>query len=981
VHVATLVASVLAFGSFAVPAGAQTGPCLLDQPVEGYSSGATSTLVDGATEPDSTTVTLCARGPGLNDDVDHVRFLTQAAEGDFVVEASLVTIEEGASGGVVVFAPGRLKLMAPRAAVVVDAVAGQPLRARASLRMTEGALAFEGPAALDVTLPLTLRIRRDNGVLTFATVDGDTETLLLTQDVASTPLALDVHAGLALGSGDETTHRRGTFRQLLVDVSKLPPSGACVDAMSLVTGETATIIGRNLDVVSTLFIDGDPVAITSQEPTRLTFVVPPIAAGHAPRFSLGGLGVQMDSIATVGSAGVSFVRGDTTGDGTIDRDDWREACYAVHRGKPLECQTRADVDDDGDVDDDDLSRLRAFIEGDTTQAPAGPFPNPGFAPGGIACGATPQPTGLRLEDVTGAPLDDTPRTAGDVIVLRGYGLPTTERAVVRLGLVSTSVSSGSAVGLDADESRLALRIGRVPVSGRACLQLFDAEPTGPDRARIGEAFLVDDTSTLCVDLAASETGAFTSTQTGDVITLPFSRDLFVPGITVDVEAALLLPAVQKYSRGSRVARRTVHLPVSYEVALSTLARELTLALQDHANPDCGCEFIITPDFDAQNMQIAPCVTTPEPPPPPPGPVVPTPHDVKKPTKLIGGIAILPKDLTDPTDCDVTHDPAVDPRAWAWCELETITTTVTDHEFEPYNGLPLFESFRPLRSALGIDPWVVAPNDQTVAMKHITVDESAEDHLHSGNYDDACAIALRDTDCFAFQSIWMPRVNTGDRVVKTFYVPLHALPASLDEETLYSYVAPGGERQYLVGIHIAVGRIDAFGTSEGYFRWVTAWVPAPPGETMAKGGLPLASFYSPHCTVGSALDRPDSMVGPWSKFTMCTDSDADESACGNPWAPGECPANGSTSCTSCHASTGRLTTPPGTWGSGVFMEFGWIPSAASAMRPRVIECLERPEDEVRDEMAWWLNPKNDVLTTTPDKCFMSDPNVLDPFVDE
>jgi hypothetical protein len=322
---------------------------------------------------------------------------------------------------------------------------------------------------------------------------------------------------------------------------------------------------------------------------------------------------------------------------------------------------------------------------------------------------------------------------------------------------------------------------------------------------------------------------------------------------------------------------------------------------------------------AGTIVLAPCFPIPEEPPQLPG----GPDAVLAPKFIMSGLdVLLPEDIADAGyTCDEQFSQLHDRRAWAWCHFVELVRPMTGGGWPLWEGKPRFESFVPQAHALahGAYVWLSDPDSMSIWDKRTMYEPGLVTGLSELGYRDGCKMAARSHYCEGAESHWMPRFKSGQRMIKTFWVDQHQLPAGSDPSNFYSYDPPGTGRKYLVGLHINVTHPYP-GFEEFYFRWITLWVPAPPGVTTTIGGESLDKYYNFNCTEGHGFDKPAELTGTiWSRYAMCTNWSGYE-PCGNPWGPkNECMLTGDQGCIGCHATMGRAQLGP----SVMELELGWL----------------------------------------------------------
>jgi len=568
----------------------------------------------------------------------------------------------------------------------------------------------------------------------------------------------------------------------------------------------------------------------------------------------------------------------------------------------------------------------------------------------ISAAATTPPTGPTLSaivDASGAARRSA--RAGDELYLDGTGWPVTAAASIWLGRVKLAVLP------DSTSTRLHVRVGEVREAELGCPRVFvgASSVTG---VRYGDTFGISAAVApeRCVMLETATTAPTAPTAatspTAPTSTAPATVVLAVPRTIVtanplQVSVLWSSPAATSASRGSRLVELTLE-PVAatrpeerYGKTLTALASALSQRLNGTMTNGCACDVLVTVDEPAGTVILAPCVPVPMPDPDPgvPGsPIQLTPNHA-----LSSQLDIAPSPTTPSlgAECaDVTS--YSDPRRWSWCQFMQVVQQV---QVGPWAGYPAFEAYASLPKILEkkvypYDDAPVAPEDVPVADKTVLLQPGMADRFISLGYSWGCEMAARMTYCEdAFESTWMPRFKTGDKIVKLFWVPEAQLASGMNKPALYSYVPPDGVRQYLVGMHIGVAKFTPYGDPDSYFDWITLWVP-PAGD--------LPANYNTLCPTGNNLDKPAALAGSgWGQFVMCTEAGGWDSApCGNPWGPkNECGENGVHGCKDCHSSSA-------TWADsdrGLQLELGWISGLRIQQGSSISQCLTVIESGEQD----------------------------------
>lgn len=892
----------------AAAAGHAQSPCFDPEAVPPWQAQTVGVDSFGASRPegppDGAEVAVCVESAGFTPLRDDFQGLFQGADHTFEVEATLDELDPGAEAGLVLSRDPRR----PEAAmlrVIAQRDLDGDVTVRAAFRAMEG-----GPAsaldseAVPVELPVTLRLWRASGVAHTAIVTENGLEPVLAVPVDGTDLEPKGSAGLAAASavaeGPAEARFSAPWFSTLFDP---PPDVACVDQAILPsTGTILTLGGDALERTTGATIGGEPAELLRVGPNAVTLQIPPLPAGAVAGLDLTlARGHALPQTFVVG--GRPVVRGDLDLDLDVDLNDLKLLQnWLGGRGPAAACAVTADVNGDGVVDAADASHLSRFLKRGFP-APAGPFPAPGFVAGAEACDPVPGPIVAGLTDAAGNP----PRALGegDLVRIVGERLPTD--GVVRFGPVRGRVSPEST------PEALLVRLGPVPEGGEHCLVLQDAAPG--DAVAFGRAYGADaeERPDLCLDLRPSELVAASVARGGvdGSFFLPLPAETFDPGRELNLDLNLAWPRLEGRSRGARTARLRIEPrdgERSYDDWLAYVAKTAAEALGE--GDTCGCEVVVQPMNTAQGLWIAPCADPPAPPPADPTPFTPD-RPLKAPRlPITGGTGWI---TTKPKSCADLNGQQ-DLRLWAWCQFQDVTRTKVEFDepwwdVDQYLGLPIWESFRPLSAILPVwwldedEPgWVIDPRDMPVQMKAIMVEPALHYAFHDRGYYDPCKMAARAHYCHNAQAGWMPKLPSGKRVIKTFFVPEGRLPAGANLADYYSYQPPGEARHYLVGMHVAVSNSGNFGAGS-YFQWATFWVPPPPNATETRDGTPLELIYNPVCNAGGGGDRPVELNNtPWGKFSMCIQGDG-TGACGNPWGPkNECVAAPGVNlgCEGCHS---------------------------------------------------------------------------------
>ena len=917
--------------------------CPADEDVPPWQSLDSGVQGPGSTyAPGPGALALCSATDGFGDTTDQYRYAFQVRDQDFALRALVSSVDAGGSGGLVAVSPSVATWEAARVSVEVYVTPGGSAFLRSSIRREGEGGAVDPPVAdLPVTLPVALEIVREGSQIRTGIEGGATH---LTADVdPQGQLMGPMRIGIAQTSNEAGVTRTATFHRIRVSAPEPGAEIACVDPEAAFEGSPFEMHGINLDRIDGVRIGGVPVSFDAASPRRLVASAPAARSSfvHGPvEIAQNG---RYRRVGTASLVGTPIRRGDVDEDGEVTTEDYRALCYHVYRRAELECSAAGDVDADGDRDADDVSRLQRYLMSGRG-APEAPFEEPGFVEGSLACGQPAAPEIHAIELADGSPID-RPIQEGDDLVILGVGLPTPERAVVRFGANEMIPSASST------STRLAVRVGTVLEGGTQCPRIFDAEPAGTGETRFGAAFGVGDRSSLCIPFEAGRRATHLSARmVRGQLEIDVPRSVLRPGKLLRVSFSLHLPYVVGMTRGPRVGTFDFTVPNrSYEDALAALAGSISRAINGSSSDECGCELAPTDVVHLEKLILPPCHLLPEVPQPPTLPGLPTQVEA---TKMIW----TEMDIFEPDipglPCDGEIDRELEPRRFFWCELEQLAEIQGLDAQCLHQGLPLWESYEPIIGYADSDPRERSTNDKRMLVDPL-VRATLDDHYRS-----PCEMALRATQCAGlFLSWWMPPFPEGGRVLKTFWKPFSDLPASVDASTLYSYDPPGSEpRKYLVGMHVgySVGGISHIQGDPSYFMWSTFWLSAD-GETHTKGGAPMSSVYSPHCTAGGGGDRPASLDGtPYADWKMCTDSREGEEACGNPWEPGECPEEGPTSCTGCHEDLGGTH-----WGGNQSsfnpdrLGIGWLARITTASQSAATACLVDVENDLGQFPAEWI----------------------------
>ncbi|MDQ3032663.1 MAG: IPT/TIG domain-containing protein [Myxococcota bacterium] len=923
-----IVLACVAAASLAA-SSAQAQRCPADQDVAPWVSFDAGDQGPGATTaPADGSIAICSSTSGFGEISDAYRYAFQLRDHGFVLRALVLAVDPGASGGLVVVVPSVSSTSAARLSAEVFVTPEGTAVLRSTLRRASGGTSDAAIAEMPVTLPVSLEIVRE-GSEVHTRIAGGPIHLTASLDPQS-DLMGPVRVGVAQTSNDAGVARSATFSRIALSAPEPGAAVACVENQAAMAGAPFRIQGRHLDAVDGVRIAGMSASIASSSESRIvlesptptaSFVHGPVEISHDGRFRRVGMATFV---------GTPIRRGDVDEDGVVGTEDYRALCHHVYRRATLECSAAGDVDGDGDRDADDVDRLRRFLETGAAP-PEAPFETAALVEGTLACGQPALPEIHAIERADGAPID-RPVREGDDIVLVGTGLPDPTRAIVRFGGTEATPS------ITSTSTRLVVRVGQVVAGGPQCPRILDAAPAAPGEPRFGPAFGADDGSPLCVAFEASALTTHLRSRVvddGHHLEISVPRASLRPGTRLRISSVLYLPYVVGRSRGPRSATLDFVVPdTTYADALGLLAARLSEAIHGQSNNTCGCEVsVLTDVVGGEKLILAPCAALPEQPPQPAIPGLPT--EVRRPTPYWHQVDIL-SDIPGP-GCNDDIDRAAQPRRFFWCELEALAEIQGADAAPLHQGLPLWESYD--APVLDVSP---DPRQRGTDEKDILVDPLVRELIDFA-YREPCEMALRATQCGDdFFATWLPRFPLGGRLIKTFWQPFGNLPASTDETTLYSYDPPGSEpRQYLVGMHVgaSIGSISGGDEPPDYFEWSTFWLPSG-GSTTTKDGQSLSAYYSPHCTVGFGGDRPASLAAtPFAAFEMCTDSNAGEGACGNPWEPGECPPNGTATCTGCHVALGKI------YWSGNASSFdpeplraGWMATLVSAYASDATACL-------------------------------------------
>jgi hypothetical protein len=864
--------------------------CFPDAPVPGWSATDLGLSTPGSAAPDGKTgYLLCSDGAGYGA-ADGLRTLDQLVDDDFTLDAQIADVDEGGLGGL----ETRAVLRDPTSARLYVAVERDAEGAWLVAGVRSGGETDEA-APLAVALPVSLRLRRAGGLLTAEwSPDGAQYFEALSFDTAATPLAgTPLAAGLAQAAPGAAAPRVARFGAVHLAAFTPPPDAECTQVDVSPDGALITLSGGHLAGVAGVRVAGEDAEVLARGDARLQVrVARPAAAVASGAIVLAGPGGETVVGGKVAWAGRPFVRGDVNEDGAVDDLDPKQLSGLLDGSLPwIRCEAAADVDDDGDIDLDDLGRLKGFLVGRAEPPPA-PFPAPGFPSGpALACGLGDPPVAQSLYGRDGKPLPTgATLREGDVVELRGSRLPVGPGVSMYFGDVKMEALPG------ATQKAVRLRVGAVPTTGEKCPGLFessDTDPTLTSRFGLLRAVRPDTPARrLCPRFERSRQVAGTARWDADrgELHVQVPRAAVDPALGVQVDLILARPAMTGTpDRGAReisVRARAADPTRGYDSLLESLAAKVDRALDGGAPPD-ACrqrDFVAEANPGADELVIRPFggPLPPEPPPPPP------PHvDTLAPyvPPLSGGHGtVLP---LQPTCADDDPD-APDTRLSAWCQFVAATGTGS-------SGLPRWESSVP-QSALTQHPSALndlpAPADRPVDDKHIMYGVDAWSDAIDGGYFSPCAQAARVAYCVGGQQDWMPPFMTGSRIYKGFWRPYAKLPASVDPNDLYSYQPPDGPRQYLVGLHIAAGKAQI----STYWKWATFWLPRG-NDTTTKDGHPIGETYNPSCTTGSFEGMPQEVQGVWRHYAMCVNDENGGTACGNPWGPtDECLQD---TCRNCH----------------------------------------------------------------------------------
>ncbi len=895
-------AVLLAWTSVQGRAQAQVAPCGDNEIVAPWISAAVGTDAGGTTQaPSTTSVRLCSAAVGLDARVDQYHVARQSMPGDFHVQALLVALDDGGAGGLIAIAPV-LEPDAARIAIEARANAGV-ITVRSSIRRGQGGVAEPWSDAITTTLPATLRIRRVDSMMRTELEDNAGLHLLSTENVAESALDGLLHAGMYQASLDQTTPRTALFGRLNVSDPPEPPGLDCIETAALIPGAEMTMYGTNLGGVRSVTLAGQAAEVISARTDRITLRVgEPSSAGFLAGDIVldGAAGARLMS-GGVAYTGAPFIRGDTDGDGQVDRADWTRICHQVHRSKPLACGASGDINGDGNVNQGDLDHLKAFLQG-TGRAPVGPYPTAGYVSDALSCGLPSAPEISNVTRDNGAPVASA-LSEGDVLMIDGRDLPERDNATVYFGDVPAYVLPGSS------PTQLRVRIGAVVSSGPRCPVVWrGTSPRG--RTRFGQAFTIAEDPTLCPTFTASRRAlALNSHVRGDQVELSLPRTSYPAGQAVLVDAAFHLPFVDGKTRGPRAVRKEILLPAGgdgYREGLQHLASELQKALQGPSDDACDCELQVLPNVLEETLTIAPCDPLP---PEPPTPTVPgLPTQVLPTRRIVGHLSLLSPDPPHVV-CDNETSYEDDKLGWSWCQVEQVMLPPEESEFGVDEEYPLFESLVPIQMSLdeNVEPWVFTPEDKPWLQKQTLVDHDVDVGIDHYGYDDGCEYTLRNARCNQpVERGWMPRFREGGRIVKLFWLAQSHVPNGLDVGSLYSWV-PGDdhnpntieERQYLVGMHVNVATNTPWPNGDVWFRWITAWFPLPDGITSSR--------YRNDCVDGTAVKRPASLAGTaFADWVLCNPEVAGQEGCGNPWAPiDECSTPAKRGCIQCHREQGAF----------------------------------------------------------------------------
>ena len=865
-------------------------------------------------------VELCSLSTGPAELSDSFQGLLRGVTGDYTLTATVTELDADGTAGLVLSAdPQR-----------VDAahfyIAARRLQDSATLLVASAVRpALGAPSTsldsvpVEASLPLTLRLIRKDGVLSTSIVDRDGEHLQLGIAAGGTDLASWGQLGLMQAGDSPLTESRARFAAPALELAFVPPAVVdCSDTTTLPqSGGTMTFTGFGFDRLTAAHIGGAPLTVVAATKSTLTVQVAPVPVPVFGSLSLEIDGRLQETGQTFARGGRTFLRADLNDDGLVNLDDLRALRRALRTNTLPDCRAAADVNADGRVDAVDDTALAAWVNGRRGAVPpAAPFPQAGTVAGLPACGLPEGPIVRRLLDANGVALAG-PVAAGSILRVMGTNLPADP--LIRFGSVAAKVRPGGTA------SRVDVELGAVPSAGRRCLVVQSGRGGQPNVGpQFGLAYGNDVVSRpdLCPDMLPSRLGfaAEARAEADGTLFLPIAPAQWSPAVTLRVNVDLAFPLVEGESRGPRHASFAfTHnasggagtAPVTYATWLDALAIETAEHLG--TADDCDCEAEVLPDAQAGGLWIKPCFQTAPvpPPPPPPAGTVPGGLPLKALRPSLGAASAF---APPPTLSCASLNGGGTARQIAWCHLAQISATrnelvdpVNDHP--SYLGLPMWEGFRPMNTLVAANPapWTIDPREQNVWQKYIKVEFPLADHMQSRDYFSACAIAARAHYCETFQASWMPALPQGTRILKTFWRTLAELPLTADPNGFYSYAPPQDERRYLVGMHVSV----ATGTQnslEGYVSWATFWAPIPAGDTLTKGGTPLDLEFNPSCFSGGPEGRPAELAGtPWGNFHMCVQTGSGDH-CGNPWGPfNECAPNPAEDegCTKCHEREGKI----------------------------------------------------------------------------
>lgn len=882
----------------------------LDESPQG-ATGAVRTVAD----PEG--VELCSASAGFDTEDDAHQFAFQRFTGDVDAQATLRALERG-TAGLVLRADDQAT---DRSRVLVGVRAGDDgaLRVVTRIRPHNGGAETERIEGPVVTLPVRLRVVRAGDWLQADVAEGDAPFVTTwSGSVAGQGLAKVTGAiGLAQASnGDDVG--TATFGPLTFGGRDVPPPDIteCLPT-SVPNDASIEIVGLNLDTVTGARIAGEPATIEAKTSTSLRLRKRP---GRAKYGVVGldttGWGV-VHSRQALAAVGEPFVRGDLDGDGGVDLDDLADLVdAAAGTASVVDCPEAADIDGDGDVDGNDVTVLRLHLSSDGPP-PAAPYPDPGAPEGAVACRRDAAPTVVSVLGADGSTLSSEPLAEGDQLIVVVSDLPEpADRLDVRFGDVRTRQVADGATGIP---NALLLEVGTVPTSGAKCPSWFvdDGAAVAPGDvaravarfSRTGIAYEVGDA------LPSPRCPTFTSSGLSNLVQSRFDGSeghLFHPirasawsaGDQIHLELDLPLPSVWGSTQGGRTVSLVHRVAgTTYEEQLERLAADLRSLLGE--DPDCDCDVDVQARPSLGGIVFEPCdPDIAEPPGPlvPDLPVRPVPID-----KWSGTSWKQPAPDSQPVSCVDVGTYQEDPRQFMWCRFaDDIVRVEADGEpawTDFYDGdiLHLIPQHIPSLGFLDINPSPPLGRDHAILYNWPALWSAYEGHYYS-----ACAQAARREYCSAGLDLSMPAFDPDGRVLKTFWRPLDALPATADPDDYYSVQPPGEPRQYLVGLHVNV----ATGENRAYWHWATFWVPKPASDTTNKAGQPLV--YNTDCIVGTAADQPKGLPAPWTNYAMCTDATGD-TACGNPWTANECEPH---SCTECHEESWSVQGP---------LTVAWFPS--------------------------------------------------------